>query len=658
MQNGLPAYTPETAGTVLVLEARRGAARRAALQAWADGARSGGATSWAVSCDVTAGGIWGGLNDWIEDLLPRVRAEAPELVTKHDRELTAALPRLKREVKVRHLTLTETAEADEAVRNFALDRAYRLPHGLIDLLASWHPRSGGGRWAVAADDFDSSGALTAYFFRELMRRRGTALGITLIVAVEPGRGDETASSFPRGVTVRRASMELAPDAPEEWSPAEMTRRAHELEVKVGSDMVEAEIHLHELIRMYERSETPRRAIAWHGAGVGLYNHLGYYEDAVRHADVVEGSLADYRRDEHFYGRQNLVGNLCNSYIPVGQIERALRLVENEVMAKVDDPEERARGYYKLAMIWARHHPSKDLAKGERFLAEGLAELDRASAVDGDPRYFLRVFLNNGLAFIRHRQGRPQEAIELTHEGSSTLDENLSPESHRLHRSVLLYNSGQVYAATGAHQLALDSFTAAMEMDPGYSEYYNERGTVLFDTGRLAEAEKDYLDAIECSPPYPEVWVNLGQCYRQMGRPQDAIRCYSVALDLDPSRHIAWASRAQMKEALGDAAGAIADYDAAIEVDPKHPFVYGNRAVQRYVSGDLPGALQDLDRGLALAPDAPVLLRNRSVAHKELGNRREEAADLAAYLRAAPDAPDAREVRARLAELAPVAEAVA
>ncbi|MDB4948826.1 MAG: Tetratricopeptide 2 repeat protein, partial [Gemmatimonadetes bacterium] len=194
-QDRLPTHFRELAGAVVVLEAAAGAARRAALDAWADAARADGAEAWVVSCGVSRSGIWGGLNTWLEDLLPRLRAGAPDLVTRHDRELTAALPRLKREIAVRHLTLTETAQDDEAVRNFALDRAYRIPQGLIDMLEAWHRTSGAGRWVVACDEFDTAGALTARFFRELVRRRGKALELTLLVAAAPAAGGAVAAGF-------------------------------------------------------------------------------------------------------------------------------------------------------------------------------------------------------------------------------------------------------------------------------------------------------------------------------------------------------------------------------------------------------------------------------------------------------------------------------
>ena len=185
------------------------------------------------------------------------------------------------------------------------------------------------------------------------------------------------------------------------------------------------------------------------------------------------------------------------------------------------------------MLHARFLPEKDFEKAEEYLERGIRYLDQAHKMPERDRHFLRVFLLNGVAFVRHRQGRPLEAIELCKSGSEHLDRHLNPDQHRLHRSVLLYNTAQVYAALQMHEHAIENFSAAMSMDPNYSEYYNERGNVYLSMGAYKEAVQDYLAAIDLSAPYQEVWTNLGQCYRQMGRLEEAIQAYSRALDLDP-----------------------------------------------------------------------------------------------------------------------------
>src|SRR5581483_4654490 len=111
------------------------------------------------------------------------------------------------------------------------------------------------------------------------------------------------------------------------------------------------------------------------------------------------------------------------------------------------------------------------------------------------RCFLEVFLGNGLAFIRHRQGRPEEALEICRQGFKLLEEKLVQDRHRLHRSVLLYNMAQVYSALREPDKAIEYYSAAMQYDPYYSEYFNERGNAYLSLGKSEQAIADYHEAI-------------------------------------------------------------------------------------------------------------------------------------------------------------------
>ncbi len=649
-QEALPTYPLAAPGRTVVLEGNAGRERQALLQGWLGEAEAGGARTWLLRCDFTESGTWTGVGAWLEALLPEIEREAPDLLARHDYELTMAVPALRRRIASSRTTLTDAAAGAEAVRNYPVDRAYRIGQGLVELLAAWHERGGGGAWVVACDSYDRSGALVRRFFRELMRRRGRTMELTLLFAVDPGEGEGVAAQLDPATPVHGARVELRAEAPEKRDPAEMTALARELERRVGDDLLEAEIHLQQLIGYWSESEHPHRASKWQAIALGLSNHLGFYEDAIRYVDpVLEHLDLVAARDTDYFTRWNLVGAICIACMALGQPERAYEVVEKEALAKIDDPEDRARIFYVLAMLHARFLPGKDLDAAERLLQQGLEELDRAALLEGE-HHFLRVFILNGLAFVRHRQGRAEEAIHITQEGSRHLDEHLPETRHQLHRSVLFYNLAQVYASTGASEEAIASFTAAMEMDPHYSEYYNERGNVYLKMGRLEEAERDYLDAIEYSAPYAEVWTNLGQCYRQMGRMADAVRAYSRALDLEPDQRLARVGRGQAYDAAGCAAEALADYDAALALDPGQPAVLANRAVLHYDAGRLDDSLADLDRAVALAPDHAELYRNRAVALADLGRSDDAADDLESFLRLDPGTPDRDQVEEQLASL--------
>ena len=101
--------------------------------------------------------------------------------------------------------------------------------------------------------------------------------------------------------------------------------------------------------------------------------------------------------------------------------------------------------------------------------------------------FHKVFNQNGLALIEVRLGHPQEALHLVTEGIELLNRVLEPQEHLLHRSVLRYNRAQIYATLGDYEQALADYTAVIDMDPYYSEYYLDRGNIYRKQERNEEA---------------------------------------------------------------------------------------------------------------------------------------------------------------------------
>lgn len=229
--------------------------------------------------------------------------------------------------------------------------------------------------------------------------------------------------------------------------------------------------------------------------------------------------------------------------------------------------------YGTAMLYTRHLP-----EGERdhMIAKGwINEAIAIASLWPDPkeRAFHTVFNQNGLALIESRLGRPDEAIRLVTEGLERLDRELEPGEHMLHRSVLLYNRGQVYAGMGKLHEALADYTAVIEQDPYYSEYYFDRGNIYRKLGRDEEALADYEHAIAYSPPYFEAYYN----------------------------------RAGVRSVLGYEDEALADYSYVLELDPTHLDSLMNRASILYERGDYDGSRQDIEQGLQLSPDNAQLL---------------------------------------------------
>ncbi len=640
----IPIPSPNSNNRVILLEASPGEARCLRIQQWLEAAQFEGASTWLLSCDRGLDGPWAGLKDLLNDLVPKIQAEAPELLIKHDYELANVLPSLQRIISVRNPSLTDVSNANERTRNYAADRAFRIIQGLIDLLAAWQQRKPNSSWVIACDRFDRVGGLVHRFFVELVRRRGQYLNLTLLVATDPGAGEAVTSKFNPKDLGACIKLNLPADIATPTNHSEMARLARELTIRVGEDPIELEVNLPHLIYYWLQSDKPEKALAYRIEACSIYTTRGFYEDALVYGET---ALAQLKRDCPDAPEYWIVCvKLYNCYAALDRPFEALQIVEFGMAKSQGNPDRLFRGCYMISLLYARFLPELDLVKAQEYLEKSLEYLLQAQLPE-HMTLFHTAFNQNALALIRHRQGKPNEAAELCQFWYKQLNERLGLNEHRLHRSVLLYNIAQVYTSIGSNEEAIFYLTSAMAMDPNYSEYYNDRGNLYLKLGRLESAENDYLQAIELSPPYWEVWSNLGQCYRLMERMALSVNAYSTSLDLDPSRVSVLLARAQVLETIDQADAALTDYTLALELDANQPLVLANRAILHYDAARYTESVADLNQAIALESENPDLYQNRAVALTALQRFTEAVRDLKTYLTLSPFAEDRLEVESQL-----------
>jgi len=632
---------------VLIVEAPAGHSRRRWIDERLADAAEAGARTWNVCCDFDSAGPWAGVNAFFASIFGEIDSQTPYLIERHAPELVQVLPQLKASLHV-PLSLTDMAESKEKVRNFAADRAFRFVHGLIDLLDKWKTATSPGTpWVIICDDFEKAGRVGGQFFRDLVRRRGERLRLTLLACVAPGKGDQVRASFSAGVPAKITTRDFPHEPPVAPDPAAAAMDAAALEAKTGDDFVKKQVHLPDLMRLWRAAGRRDKLFRWQRFAMGLYLHQGLYEDALRAGQGLLELAAEQAAGDRQV-RLWTTMKFLNAYMGMQDADAGLRFAETVAIKELDgsSTQEHIQLCFLLAMLYARYRKPRDFATGEAYLDRGIELLEKSGLSEED-YHFEYVFNRNGVAMIRNFQGRQHEAIELCRQGIERLNQHLDVDKHRLHRSVLVYNIAQVYAAMGNHAAALDHYATVMALDPNYSEYYNERGNLYLRLGRLEEARTDYLRAIELSAPYYEVFTNLGQCYRRMGNMRAAIEAYSRALDLEPDQALALAGRAKAYEELGDGEAAIADYSAALARDPKQWEAFASRGVLRYEAGDLPAALSDFDNAVGLAPDQPGLYQNRSIVLLDLGRPKDAARDLEQILALNPSEDQRQFVQERL-----------
>jgi tetratricopeptide (TPR) repeat protein len=82
--------------------------------------------------------------------------------------------------------------------------------------------------------------------------------------------------------------------------------------------------------------------------------------------------------------------------------------------------------------------------------------------------------------------------------------------------------------------ALDAYACAVAADPAFLDAHINRGRLLHDAGRFADAEMVYRDALERCGDDTILHFNMGVLLDDLGRGPEAVRAYEAALRGDPN----------------------------------------------------------------------------------------------------------------------------
>jgi tetratricopeptide (TPR) repeat protein len=81
--------------------------------------------------------------------------------------------------------------------------------------------------------------------------------------------------------------------------------------------------------------------------------------------------------------------------------------------------------------------------------------------------------------------------------------------------------------------AIEHFSRAIELDPGFAEAYNQRAIVHYLMEHFDRSMADCRAAVDRMPFHFGAWAGLGHCHAHAGNFAEAIRCYRKALEINP-----------------------------------------------------------------------------------------------------------------------------
>ena len=564
-------------------------------------------------------GVWAGV-DRLTELAYLGLLELAEnaIVDEHQLELYMVLLQHRGRIKPRYLSLTDTADADERTRFYPPDRAYRLVHGLVGAVLRWKWALGHqALWVIVVRNFDDAGHLATRFFMELARRARPDNAIEVIVETRSDRS---------GVEPRAPGIDAVPPVPrigglprETAAMRTMTEaEARALDARIADGIELAlEQQYFKLFNFYRSRGDGLAAARMALKMLVIYKGYGYYFEARIFIDTIRPYFEQLVGDDELQ-RMSLVATIDICLAMTDDPGTSLRVIEECAVPFLTRPDLVANMNYVLGMHHLRYAKAKDAHLAEQYILRAVENVREARDRPGDLQYaFVKVFVDNGLAFLRARQGHHQEALDLCQSGYEFITKELGEDRHLLHRSVLHYNIAQVYVMMGRLDEGLEYYRKTILMDPNYSEYHNESGNILQEQGRYQEAIDSYTVAIRCSAPYAEVYFNKAVCHARLEEFEAALHCFDFSLELNPDQPSAFALRADLLRELGRVDEALAGYDSAIALGYDATAMRVNRAVLHYNNGSYALALVDMDHVIALDPDEAIHYENRAAIHQAM-----------------------------------------
>lgn len=266
--------------------------------------------------------------------------------------------------------------------------------------------------------------------------------------------------------------------------------------------------------------------------------------------------------------------------------------------------------YAQSMTYGRYQLPVNLPLAEQYALRNLETIEKS--FQGYEKYhYIRVFAENAYAYIKARQGKYAEALELCTNGNRKMLDIYGDGRFRLHQSILIYNTSQVYEIVKDYPKAEQQLRLAISYDPYYGEYYNDLGNLLSKMdGREAEALSAYEQAIALCPPYYEAHLNRGGLHRRLGNDALALADFRRALEIKPSEARAWFEIGTMFLADGEPAKALDAYRKASEIDCGNADLFVNMGLACSELGQAEESISFYKRALSLQP-------NNALAHNNI-----------------------------------------
>jgi predicted O-linked N-acetylglucosamine transferase (SPINDLY family) len=209
---------------------------------------------------------------------------------------------------------------------------------------------------------------------------------------------------------------------------------------------------------------------------------------------------------------------------------------------------------------------------------------------------------------------------------------MSPLHGLMEEGFRLYQSGRLAEAE-------KFFQQVLALDPRHADALHLLGIIAHLLGQNERAVEMIGKAIESNPTIAAYHANRGTALQELGRLEEAIAAFNTALRCKPDYAAAHYNKGNALKELGRPEEAILAFSAALRLKPDYTEAYTNMGDALKELGRLEEAIAAFDTALRLEPDAADIHSNRASALLDLRRYGDAIAAFTTALRFKPDDAD-------------------
>lgn len=186
--------------------------------------------------------------------------------------------------------------------------------------------------------------------------------------------------------------------------------------------------------------------------------------------------------------------------------------------------------------------------------------------------------------------------------------------------------GDRYYNSGQYAKAIESYSAAIDMQPKTAQFYNDRGCAYDGLGEYNKSISDFDKVVELDPKFAEAYSNRGCVYSRLGKYDKAISDLNKAIEIEPAYAEAYSNRGCTYVRLEEYDKAISDFKKAIESNAEYANPYKHCGVLWKKREDFAKAVEMLTKAIKLNPKYKEAYEERAEVYRLLGKIAEAEAD--------------------------------